>query len=146
MRELGIKVVDGAELGVFLAEVGIGDVEIGFFGDGDTGMTEDAGEGVDVHTRHQAALCEVVAQGVGREGFREICAGEIVLEVGLEGTDGDGFAGALGGEKEVAGAVTVFELKPFAQRFGGAGGEEHGARLAPFGDVCLQVDALFDEV
>ena len=68
-------------------EIFISQVQIGLLCDCDAGVTEDAAEGINVHSVHQAALCEIVSEAMGRNAFIQTDASQIALEVRLKVTD-----------------------------------------------------------
>lgn len=126
------------ERAVALADLIIGDVQIGFLCDGDAGMAQQTTQCVDVHPAHQTAFGKVVSQTVRRVAFAQTSTAQVFFEIGFKVRYAYMPIAALNGEEVVAFYIAVFELQPAAEYHFCFRGKEDSAAFSPFGDLGLK--------
>jgi hypothetical protein len=98
-------------------------------------MTEDAAESINVHSIHQAALCKIVSEAMGRNAFVQTYAPQIAFEIRLKVADLDVCARVTsGGEQIISGHIAVLILHPAAQNLFCLTRKIHHSVFAPLCD------------
>ena len=80
-------IFNGTEILVPVPQIPVGKIQIGIFSDGNTTVSQDATEGVDIHAVHQTPLCKVVPQRMRGVGLVNASPSQVPFESGLKGMD-----------------------------------------------------------
>ena len=66
------------------ADIIVSQIQIRLFRYGHAGMPQELAQSINVHAVHQTAFGKVIPQAVGRIGFAQAAAGQILFEIRLK--------------------------------------------------------------
>ena len=84
---LWAHIFNRTEILIPVPKITVCEIEVGVLCDGNTAVSQNPTEGVDVHAVHQTPLGEVVPQSMRGVSLVDSCPSQMPLETGLKGMD-----------------------------------------------------------
>ena len=100
---LWAHIFDGTEILIPVPQITVCEVEVGVLCDGNTAVSQNPAEGVNVHTVHQTPFCEVISQSMRGVGLINASPSKIPFESGFKGMDFQRKSGLLRKKKFAVG-------------------------------------------